>query len=87
MREVLFSVAASPDNASSRAALSTASGGITWESAWCIRSTIFSLANPPSNEKLLSLLAKEFADHKYDIRHIERLVLIAVLLSAQLEVE
>jgi Protein of unknown function (DUF1553) len=35
----------------------------------------FSLANPPSNEKLLSLLAKEFTDHKYDIRHIERLVL------------
>lgn len=35
----------------------------------------FSLANPASNDKLLDALAKEFADHKYDIRHIERVVL------------
>jgi hypothetical protein len=35
----------------------------------------FSLANPPSNDKLLDVLAKEFSDHNYDIRHIERLVL------------
>ncbi len=35
----------------------------------------FSLANPASNDKLLDALAKEFAEHKYDIRHIERLVL------------
>ncbi len=35
----------------------------------------FSLANPPSNDKLLDALAKEFTDHNYDIRHIERLVL------------
>jgi hypothetical protein len=35
----------------------------------------FSLANPPSNAKLLEALAREFADHQYDIRHIERLVL------------
>jgi hypothetical protein len=35
----------------------------------------FSLANPPSNAKLLDALAKEFAEHQYDIRHIERLVL------------
>jgi len=35
----------------------------------------FSLANPASNDKLLDALAKEFADQKYDIRHVERLVL------------
>jgi len=35
----------------------------------------FSLANPASNDKLLDALAKEFAGHAYDIRHIERLVL------------
>jgi hypothetical protein len=35
----------------------------------------FSLANPPSNEKLLDALAKDFTEHGYDIRHIERLIL------------
>jgi hypothetical protein len=35
----------------------------------------FSLANPPSNEKLLNLLAREFTQHHYDIRHLERAVL------------
>jgi hypothetical protein len=35
----------------------------------------FSLGNPPSNDKLLDALAKEFVDKKFDIRHIERLVL------------
>src|SRR5262249_20575150 len=35
----------------------------------------FSLANPPSNEKLLNALAKDFVEHRYDIRHLERTVL------------
>jgi hypothetical protein len=35
----------------------------------------FSLANPPSNPQLLDALAKDFADHHYDIRHLERTVL------------
>jgi len=35
----------------------------------------FSLGNPPSNEKLLDALAKDFIDHKFDFRHIERVVL------------
>ncbi|HJT76134.1 MAG TPA: DUF1549 and DUF1553 domain-containing protein, partial [Gemmataceae bacterium] len=35
----------------------------------------FSLANPPSNEKLLDELARDFVRHGYDIRHIERTVL------------
>ncbi len=35
----------------------------------------FSQANPPSNERLLDLLAREFVTHGYDIRHVERLVL------------
>lgn len=35
----------------------------------------FSLANPPSNEKLLDALAQEFIKSKFDIRHMERLVL------------
>src|SRR5262249_3322698 len=33
----------------------------------------FSLANPASNDKLLDTLAKEFLEHKSDIRHMERL--------------
>jgi len=35
----------------------------------------FSLANPPSNEKLLDALAKDFVEHQYDIRRMERAVL------------
>jgi hypothetical protein len=35
----------------------------------------FSQANPPSNARLLGALAKEFVDHDYDIRHLERMVL------------
>ncbi len=35
----------------------------------------FSLANPPSNSKLLDALAEDFAKHNYDIRHIEKVIL------------
>jgi hypothetical protein len=35
----------------------------------------FSLANPASNEKLLDALAEDFTDSKFDIRHVERVVL------------
>jgi hypothetical protein len=35
----------------------------------------FSLANPPSNGKLLDALAKDFIEHKYDIRQLERRIL------------
>ncbi len=35
----------------------------------------FSLANPPSNQKLLDALARDFTAHGYDIRHIERMIL------------
>ncbi len=37
----------------------------------------FSLSNPPSNEKLLDALAKDFRAHKFDIRHMERAVLLS----------
>jgi hypothetical protein len=35
----------------------------------------FSLANPPSNSKLLDSLANDFLEHRYDIRHLERTIL------------
>jgi hypothetical protein len=35
----------------------------------------FSLANPPSNDKLLDALAQDFIDSKFDIRALERRVL------------
>ena len=35
----------------------------------------FSLANPPSNDKLLDALAKDFVDNKFDIRQLERTIL------------
>jgi hypothetical protein len=34
-----------------------------------------SLANPPSNDKLLDALARDFVEHKFDIRHMERVIL------------
>jgi len=37
----------------------------------------FSLANPPSNPKLLDALAHDFVEHKYDIRAIERTILLS----------
>jgi hypothetical protein len=37
----------------------------------------FSLANPPSNDRLLDALAKDFIDHQYDIRHLERQILLS----------
>ncbi len=37
----------------------------------------FSQANPPSNPALLNALAKDFIEHKFDIRHIERTVLLS----------
>jgi hypothetical protein len=37
----------------------------------------FSLANPPTNAPLLDALAKDFVEHKYDIRHIERTILLS----------
>lgn len=35
----------------------------------------FSLANPPNNAKLLNALAQDFIKHKFDIKHIERMIL------------
>ena len=35
----------------------------------------FSVANPPSNEKLLDALARDFVEHKYDIWRLERTIL------------
>jgi hypothetical protein len=35
----------------------------------------FSVANPPSNEKLLDALARDFVEHGYDIRRLERTIL------------
>jgi hypothetical protein len=37
----------------------------------------FSLANPPSNDKLLDALAEDFIEHRFDIRHLERVVLLS----------
>jgi hypothetical protein len=35
----------------------------------------FSLANPPTNARLLNALAKDFIKHRFDIRHLERTIL------------
>jgi len=35
--------------------------------------------NPPSNPELLDFLAKEFIDHKFDVRHVVRLILTSRL--------
>jgi len=35
----------------------------------------FSIANPPTNARLLNALAKDFIDHNFDIRELERTIL------------
>ncbi len=35
----------------------------------------FSLANPPSNPQLLDALARDFIDHRFDLRQLERTIL------------
>jgi hypothetical protein len=37
----------------------------------------FALGNPPSNPRLLDALAQDFLDHKFDIRHVERTILLS----------
>src|SRR5439155_24565486 len=37
----------------------------------------FSVANPPTNARLLNALAKDFIDHQFDIRHLERTILLS----------
>jgi hypothetical protein len=37
----------------------------------------FSQANPPTNARLLNALAKDFIDHQYDLRHLERTILLS----------
>ena len=37
----------------------------------------FSLANPPNNARLLDALAKDFVEHKFDIRYLERTILLS----------
>jgi hypothetical protein len=37
----------------------------------------FSLANPPTNARLLNALAKEFIDSGYDLRNLERTILLS----------
>ncbi len=37
----------------------------------------FSVANPPSNEPLLAALAKDFVEHGWDLRHLERTILLS----------
>lgn len=35
----------------------------------------FAVANPPSNPELLDRLAEDFASHRFDLRHLERIIL------------
>jgi hypothetical protein len=37
----------------------------------------FSLANPPSNDKLLDALARDFIDNKFDLRKLEKTILMS----------
>lgn len=37
----------------------------------------FSVANPPSNEQLLDVLARDFIEHKYNLRRLERAILLS----------
>jgi hypothetical protein len=75
MREVLFKWMRSPDNPFFARAFVNRIWGHYLGVGIVHPVDDFSLGNPPSNDKLLDALAKDFLDHKFDIRHIERVVL------------
>ena len=63
----------SPTTPTSPAASSTASGRSTSEPGLVDPVDGFSVANPPSNARLLDALAADFVAHGYDIRRLERI--------------
>jgi hypothetical protein len=74
-RETLFQWMRSPDNPFFARAFVNRIWGHYFGTGIVHPVDDFSLANPPSNDKLLNALAKDFLDQKFDIRHIERIVL------------
>jgi hypothetical protein len=74
-REALFEWMRSPDNPFFARALVNRVWGHYFGVGIVDPVDNFSLANPPSNEKLLDALAKDFVESKYDIRKLERTIL------------
>lgn len=75
MREALFVWMRSPDNPFFARAFVNRVWGHYFGVGIVHPVDDFSLGNPASNDKLLDALAKDFLDHKFDIRHIERVIL------------
>jgi hypothetical protein len=75
MREVLFGWLRRPDNPYFARAFVNRIWGHYFGIGIVQPVDDFSPANPPSNERLLDALAKDFIDSKFDIRHLERVIL------------
>jgi Protein of unknown function (DUF1549)/Protein of unknown function (DUF1553) len=75
MREALFNWMRSPDNPFFARAFVNRVWGHYLGVGIVHPVDDFSLGNPASNDKLLDALAKDFLDHQFDIRHIERVIL------------
>jgi hypothetical protein len=77
MREALFQWMRSPDNPFFARAFVNRIWGHYFGVGIVHPVDDFSLGNPASNDKLLDALAKDFVDSGYNIRHIERVVLMS----------
>lgn len=75
MREDLFNWMRSPDNPFFARAFVNRIWGHYFGVGIVHPVDDFSLGNPPSNDKLLDALAKDFLEHNFDIRHMERVIL------------
>lgn len=75
MREELFKWMRSPDNPFFARAFVNRIWGHYFGVGIVHPVDDFSLGNPPSNDKLLDALAKDFLEHGFDIRHMERVIL------------
>ncbi|MCS7045476.1 MAG: PSD1 and planctomycete cytochrome C domain-containing protein [Gemmataceae bacterium] len=75
MREALFEWMRSPDNPFFARAFVNRVWGHYFGIGIVQPVDDFSLGNPPSNDKLLDALAQDFINHRFDIRHIERVIL------------
>ena len=59
----------------SRDRWSTACGPISWAAAWSIPVDDVRATNPASNEELFAALAKDFVDHRYDVKCLIRTIM------------
>ena len=87
MREALFAWMVSPDNPFFARAFVNRVWAHYFGVGIVDPADNFSVANPPSNEKLLDALAKDFIESKFDIRKLEKTILMSPMTEDRVDVE